>query len=60
MFFSCDNFTKTSEITLKSSEITVRGRKSQLCVEEKLNSDDDDDHDDDDDDDDDGDGDDIL
>ena len=30
MFFSCDNFTKTSEVILKSSEITVRGQKSQL------------------------------
>ena len=34
MFFPCDNFTKTSEITLKSLEIMVRGRKSQLSVEE--------------------------
>ena len=33
MFFSCDNFTKTSEITLKSSEIMIRGRKLQLSVE---------------------------
>ena len=36
MLFSYDNFTKTSEITLKSSEITVRGRKSQLSVGEKV------------------------
>ena len=34
MFFPCDNFKKTSEITLKSLEIMVRGRKSQLSVEE--------------------------
>ena len=34
--FSCDSFTKTWDITLKSSEITVRDRKSQLSVEEKL------------------------
>ena len=34
MFSSCDNFTKTSEITLKSSEITVRGQNSQLSVDE--------------------------
>ena len=33
-FFSCDNFTKTLEITLNSSEITVRGQKSLLSVEE--------------------------
>ena len=32
--FSYDNFTKTSEISLKSSEIMVRGWKSQLSVEE--------------------------
>ena len=31
--FFCDNFTKTSEITLKSSEITFRGQKLQLSVE---------------------------
>ena len=35
MFFSCDSFTKTPEITLKSSEITIRGRNSQLSVEGK-------------------------
>ena len=34
MFFHCDNFKHTSEITLKSSEITVRGRKSDLSVTE--------------------------
>ena len=34
MFFSCDNFTKTSEITLGWLEMTVRGRKLQLSVEE--------------------------
>ena len=34
--FSCDKFTKTSEITLRSSEITVRGQKSELSVEENL------------------------
>ena len=34
MFFSWDDFTKTSEITLESSKITVRGQKSQLSVEE--------------------------
>ena len=34
-FFSSDNFTKISRITLKSSEITVRHQKSQLSVEEK-------------------------
>ena len=34
--FPCDNFTKTSEITLKSSEITVRGQKSQPSMEKKL------------------------
>ena len=33
--FPYDNFTKTSEITLNSSEITVRGQKSQLNMEEK-------------------------
>ena len=32
--FPCVNFTKTPEITLKSSEITVRGRKSHLSLEE--------------------------
>ena len=32
--FPTDNFTKTLEITLKMSEITVRGRKSLLSVEE--------------------------
>ena len=35
-FFSCDKFTKASEITLKSSEITVKGRKSQLSVEKMI------------------------
>ena len=32
--FVCDNFTKTSEITPKSSEIMFRGRKLQVSVEE--------------------------
>ena len=32
--FFCDNFTKTLEITPKLSEILVRGRKSQVSVEE--------------------------
>ena len=36
MFFSCDNFTKTSEITPKLLEITVIGLKLQLSVEEKV------------------------
>ena len=34
--FFYENFTKTSEITLKSSETTVRSQKSQLSVEEIL------------------------
>ena len=36
VFCSCDNFTKSSEITFKSSEITVRGRISHLSVEENI------------------------
>ena len=36
MFFFCDNFTKTLEITPKSSGIKVRGPKSQVSVEKKL------------------------
>ena len=35
-FISCDNFTKTPEITVKSSEIMVRSWKSQLIVEESI------------------------
>ena len=34
--FSLDNFTEILESTLKSSEINVRGRKSQLSVEKLI------------------------
>ena len=36
MIFSCVKLTKTSEITLKSSEITLRDWKSQLSVEDNI------------------------
>ena len=36
IFSSCDDFTKTQEITLELLEITVRGRKSELSMEEMV------------------------